>query len=469
MKIRSRLTLWFFLISMVILILFSLATYWGMQRVMFQAMDKELDVVASAIERSYDPFFNRFEELDIFHENVNRFLEYYLIVYDDHEQPVYISPLTKIVKLDIPLNRERQGAGYTIKTIVADRISFLNSGPEGETSFRLINRRLFYRDREVGWITIGLSIGHIERSMENLLKVILGTIFVSIIFLALGSYFLTRQALEPVNTITRKADQISQNNLDQRIKVPVEKDELGNLAKVLNNLLDRLQQAFISQQQFLADAAHELKTPLSVLRSHWESELNNPGLSNEIKEKLVQDIETITRLSHLINNLLLLAQTEEIRSRFEFKPVRLDELLKDVLSDAKILAEIKSQTIEVIDIQPVMIMGDRIRLFQLFFNLLDNAIKYTQESGTIRINLRSDQGLGTIEICDNGPGIAKEDLPNIYNRFYRVQKDRARKTGGSGLGLAISKLIAESHRGEIEAESQPGAGTTFRVKIPATD
>ena len=114
----------------------------------------------------------------------------------------------------------------------------------------------------------------------------------------------------------------------------------------------------------MSDAAHELKTPLSVLRSHWENELNNPEIGNDIKEKLVQDIETITRLSHLINNLLLLAQTEEIRSRFEFKPVRLDELLNDVLSDVNILAEIKSQKLEIIGIQTVSVSADRLRLYR---------------------------------------------------------------------------------------------------------
>ncbi len=451
---------------MIILLLFSLATYWGMQRVMFQALDKELDVVANSIERSYDPFFNRFEELDVFHENFNRFLEYYLIVYNQNGQQIYSSPLTKFITLDVPLSRDLTETGYTIETKVSERISLLNPGPNGETTFRLINRQLQFRGRRIGWITIGLSIGRIEQSMENLLKVILGAIFISIILLASSGYFLTRKALDPVNLITMKANQISQDNLDQRIKVPVEKDELGQLARVLNNLLDRLQKAFLTQQQFLGDAAHELKTPLSVLRSHWESELNNPGLSNEIKEKLVQDIETLTRLSHMISNLLLLAQTEEIHSRFDFKSVQLDELLDEVLSDAKILAEIKSQTIELVDLQPVRVLGDQMRLYQLFFNLLDNAIKFTPEAGNIWISLRVDQDNAFIEIRDNGPGIAPEDLPNIFNRFFRVQKDRARKTGGSGLGLSICKLIVETHQGKIQVESKLALGSTFRVSLP---
>jgi len=301
--------------------------------------------------------------------------------------------------------------------------------------------------------------------MENLLKVLLATILLSIILLALASYLLTRKALHPVYIITKKANQISQNNLEERIQVPVENDELGQLSQVLNNLLDRLQKAFTTQQQFLADAAHELKTPLSVLRAHWESELNNEEISLEMKEKFVQDIETLSRLSHLINNLLLLSKTEAVRSTFDFQPVQLDDVLNEVLSDARVLADLKSQKIEVIDLRPVKINGDWMRLYQLFFNIIDNSIRYGSESGKIWISLKKDEHWNMVEIRDNGPGITADDLPHIFDRFYRAQKDRARKTGGSGLGLSISQLIAQSHDGKIEVESDVGKGSIFRVKF----
>lgn len=437
-----------------------------MQRLLFEALDKELDVLASSIERSYDPFFNKFSELDFFHDNENLFLEYYLRVYDKNANPIYVAPLSTIISFDIPLSENKIEEGYTLKTKISQKIPFLNPDPAGEVTFRLICRQLFYHQQRVGWIIVGLSIERIEESMQNLLNVLLGTILVSILLLALTSYFLTRKALHPVNIITKKADQISQNNLEERIQVPVENDELGQLSQVLNNLLDRLQGAFMAQQQFLADAAHELKTPLSVLRAHWESELNNAELSIEIKEKLVQDIETISRLSHLINNLLLLSKTEALRSTFEFNLVQLDEIIDEVLSDARVLADMKAQYIEVVDLQPVKIRGDRMRLYQLFFNIMDNAIRYGSESGQIWISLRVSDNWNIVEIRDNGPGISPEDLPHIFDRFYRAQKDRARKTGGSGLGLSICQLIANSHDGEIEVESETGKGSVFRVKLP---
>lgn len=466
MKIRARLALWYFVITLIVLLIFSIGTYFGMKELLFQALDKELGILAGTIERSYNPFFNEFEEIDIFHEDANRYLEYYMIVYDRYGNAVYTSPLTSYLDFKIPLITDKIEGGFTLRQQITEKIPFIKWGADKETTFRIICRQLFFQNRRSGWIVVGLSIEHINHSMENLIRVLAVAIFGGILLVGFSSYFLTRKALRPVNIITSKANQISQENLDERISVPVESDELGQLSMVLNSLLDRLQKAFIAQQQFLADAAHELKTPLSILRAHWESEINNPKLSLELKEKLVQDIETITRLTHLINNLLLLAQTEAVRSRFEYKEVELDDILNDVLADAKILADIKSQRIEVHELKKIVIDGDRIRLYQLFFNIIDNAIKYSPEASTISITLYQQNQLVVVEIRDNGPGIPDEDVSHIFDRFYRVQKDRARRTGGSGLGLSIGMLIARSHRGDIEVESKTGEGTVFRVTLP---
>ena len=466
MKIRIRLTLWFFATSLLILLVFSLGTYWGMQRLLYEALDKELNVLASSIERSYDPLFDKFSELDLFFENANYFPEYYLKVYDKNADPVYVTPLCSNLSFDISLPQDKIETGYTLKSKVTKIIPFLASGPEGETTFRLISRQLFYQKQRVGWVIVGLPIQRIKDSMEHLLNVLLSSILASLILLAFAGYWLTRKALHPVEVITKKANRISMNNLEERIQVPLENDELGQLSRVLNNLLDRLQKAFVSQQQFLADAAHELKTPLSILRVHWESELNNAALSLEMKEKLVQDIETISRLSHLINNLLLLSKTEAVRSTFEFNPVQIEEVMNEVLGDARVLASMKSQQIEVVNLQPVKIIGDRTRLYQLFFNLLDNAIRYSPESGKIWISVATQETWNVIEIRDNGQGIPPEDLPHIFDRFYRAKKDRARKTGGSGLGLSICQLIVKSHDGEIEVQSENGKGSIFRIKLP---
>jgi len=333
-------------------------------------------------------------------------------------------------------------------------------------AFRAISRKLFTNGHQIGWATLAIPIADIEGSLHQLIYILLAGIFVTVILIGLGSYFLTHQSLLPVNRITRQARKISHSKLRERIPVTHPKDELGQLTIVLNDLFERLQKAFESQKDFLSGAAHELKTPLSIIRAHWEGELNNPEITGEMKEKMVQDIETVTRLSHLINNLILLSQTEAIEENFEFFPVQLDCVLKDVVTDCQVLADMKSQQLQIVEIPQIEITGDRNRLYQLFFNLTDNAIKYTPEKGKIWMRGMIQDSWVIIEIRDNGIGISEDDLPRIFDRFYRVQRDRARKTGGSGLGLSICKLIAEAHQGEITVESASGKGTVFVVKLP---
>lgn len=466
MKIRSRLTLWYFLVTLTVALIFGLGTYWAMHRLLLRALDEELEIFCDAIERSYDPFFSEFVELVLDPAKPNPYLEYYLIVWDASGDTLFSSPMAKQIPLNIAFSGNVTKNSHTVHIHIDDSIPFLRPDENGEVTFRVFSRELFYQDRSIGWLLAGLHIEDIEASQETLLEVLLVAMVFIVLLFGFGSYFLTGQALRPVDQITRKADQISYSNLNERIRIFNEDDELGNLTRVLNNLLERLQKAFESQKRFLGDAAHELKTPMSVLRAHWEREVNNPELSMEMKEKIVKDIEKISHLSHLINNLLLLSQTESLHSNFEFKTLRLDILLQNVLGDIQILADIKSQIMEIKEMPEITIRGDEDFLFQLFFNLLDNAVKYTPEAGRISLRLRLDSQWGVVEIQDSGPGIPEEDLPHIFDRFYRVKKDRSRKTGGSGLGLAICKLIAESHQGGIAVTSKPGSGSSFQVKLP---
>jgi signal transduction histidine kinase len=465
MKIRYKLTFWYYAVTFSILLLFSAGIYLGIQHLLFLAFDEELNIVVDSIERSFDETTNDFTELDEIPKSINPFADYYLILHDNSGEPVFVSNLAKQIYLDIPLPDSRVQKGYTkhVKAkIIADSLNSNNN----EVTFRIISRQIYHNRKKTGWVTIGLPITQIEDSLNQFLIVLIFAVSGGIILIGIGGFYLTTKSLRPIDIITKRARQISHSNLSERIQIYNEDDELGKLSLVLNDLFDRLHKAFISQQEFLADAAHELKTPLSVLRLHWESEINNPSLTLELKEKLVQDVETISRLSHLINNLLLLSKTESITTNFEFKTVELDEILTEVITDSDILAKFKNQELVLVDSCKAQISGDKPRLYQLFFNLVDNAVKYSPEGEKIYISLRIEGNSAIVEIKDNGAGIPSEDLPNIFNRFYRVHKDRARKSGGSGLGLSISKLIVESHGGTIEVLSEPPKGSTFKVILP---
>ncbi len=466
MKIRSRLTIWYFVVTFFILIIFSYGIFLGMRHLIYRALDSDLHILINTIERSFDPFLGQFGILQLETDSIDRFAEFYLVVYDATVNRIYSSFIANRILLNIPLPQDDLSHAYLLKTNFKQSIPFLKQNASGEVVFRAIAQKLHYQNRAVGWVIVGLPIERMEQSIENLQKALILGIIISVILIGIGGYFLTAKALNPVDSITKKADQISHTNLKERIDIQNPKDELGQLSLTLNSLFERLQKAFESQQQFLSDAAHELKTPLAILRAHWEGELNNPGLPLPIKEKFVHDIETITRLNHLINNLLLLSKSEVFQSDFDITPLKLDEIMKEVIDDAIVLAESKSQNIQIVEMSEVMVQGDRVRLYQLFFNLVDNAMKYSPEGSTIWMSLHKEESWAIVKVKDNGVGIATEHLPHIFERFYRVEKDRSRKTGGSGLGLSICKLITERHLGNIEVESTVGKGTVFTVKLP---
>ncbi|NOY58692.1 MAG: HAMP domain-containing protein [Calditrichaeota bacterium] len=429
MKIRLHLTLWYFAVTLLILLIFSAGIYTSMRHLLFRAVDNELRIVVDSIQSSYDPATKKFKIIEKDIEKIDPFTEYYVIIYNVTGEPIYKSPLGQSISLDIPLSNRHVPFEETLKRIVHKSNKWLHPGEKAELAFHGISRKIYYQNRQIGWVTVALSIEGTRKSMAQLVKVILSLILIALAVMAASGYVLTRKALYPVEVMTRKANQISHSNLNQRVEIVHANDELGELAATLNDLLDRLEQAFESQQGFLQDAAHELKTPLSILRAHWESELNNPAVSNEMKEKMIHDIETITRLTHLLNNLLLLSQTEDIRANFSFESISLVALLQDVFEDATTLAELKEQKIELQHLSDVMVNGDRMRLYQLFFNVIENAIKYTAKGGEIMISLSLETGNAIVKIQDNGPGISPQDLPRIFDRFYRVKKNRRQRAG----------------------------------------
>ncbi|GBD92930.1 signal transduction histidine-protein kinase BaeS [bacterium BMS3Abin05] len=468
MKIGYRFASLYFVITLIILLIFSLSVYFGMQRILLNTLDENLRFVVDSVEENYDPATDKFEYMDKEPEEADPFLEYYVVIYDVSGRPIYKSAIAQKVSLKLPLSDRQTTRGRTTRITVKEAVQWVHPDRGGEITFRAFNRKIYYKDRQIGWVTIARPIEGIDESLNKLAFVFSIAILGTVILIALGSYFMTKRVLFPIDIITRKANQISHENLNERIRNVRSNDELGALAATLNGLLDRLQNAFESRRQFMADAAHELKTPLAVLRAHWEEELNNPVLSMVIKEKLTHDIETLSRMNHLINNLLLLSQTENLQSNFTFHPVRLDSIIQEVALDASVLSDLKSQTLRTEQLPEVTIQGDRERLYQLFFNILENAIKYTPENGEIRILAERKDETVEVTIQDSGPGIPAKDLPYIFDRFYRVKKDRSRRTGGSGLGLSIARLIAKAHGGRITAESKTGVGSVFKIKLPVT-
>lgn len=287
---------------------------------------------------------------------------------------------------------------------------------------------------------------------------------------AIGSYLLTGRAFRAVGQVTKKVNQIEiSQDLSQRLPQAGGDDEVGKLVTTFNRLLARLQGAFETQRRFVADSSHELRTPLTVIKSNLYllRQTNNP---TERAELLNITEGEVSRLNRMVDDLLYMAQMQAGHDlKPVLRPVELDSLLLDVFARARPLATLKRQKIALVHEDIAATMGDRDQLQHLLLNLLDNAIKYTGEGGTIALGLWAGQGWARLEVSDNGPGISEEDLPLIFDRFFRTQDARQTQRNGSGLGLSIVKSIAEAHGGSIEVYSKLGEGTTFRLWLRLID
>jgi signal transduction histidine kinase len=249
--------------------------------------------------------------------------------------------------------------------------------------------------------------------------------------------------------------------LSRRLPDTGRRDEIGNLTMVLNRNLERLEQLFHVRQRFLADVSHELRTPLTTIRGNVDLIRRIGEADPEILDVVQEELERMTRL---VGDLMLLARADTGGLPIQQKMVELDTLFLDVYRQVRSLDQTVHISLEELD--QVGVLGDPDRLKQLILNLVDNAIKYTPPGGRVMMSLSKENGRSELVVQDTGIGIPTEDLPYIYDRFYRVDKARTRAQGGSGLGLSIAKWIVDAHQGQIEVESVVGEGTTFRVYLP---
>ena len=253
--------------------------------------------------------------------------------------------------------------------------------------------------------------------------------------------------------------------MSQRINTAETESELGQLAAVLNSTFARLETAFAQQQQFTADAAHELRTPVSVILAQTQTALSRERYAAEYRETVEACERSAQRMRRLIESLLELARLDAGQENMKRLRFDLAKVVKDCVEQVQPVAGQRNVKV-LADLAPVEITGDAERLAQVVTNLLANAIQYNRLDGEVRIKLEAKSGLAVLTITDTGPGIPAQDLPHVFERFYRGDKSRTISNGHAGLGLAISKAIVEAHGGTIEVSSRTGQGTTFTVRLP---
>ncbi len=280
-----------------------------------------------------------------------------------------------------------------------------------------------------------------------------------------GGYLLARRALRPVGRMAERAETITADRLSERLPIENPDDEMGRLAAVFNATLARLESSFDQLRRFAADASHEMRTPLAALRAVGEVGLREAREPAAYREVIGSMLEEVDRLARLVDSLLTLSRADAGKASIDRTSVDLVGLAEEVRQLLAVLADEKKQVVRVDGAGPVFASCDRAILRQAIVNLLDNAIRHTPDGRPIRIAVERGPAGPSIAVCDEGPGIAPEHLPRIFDRFYRIDPARSRDAGGTGLGLAIARWAVEANGGRIEVQSEVGRGSTFRIVL----
>ena len=462
-SIRSRLTAWYVTLLAIILILFSVLLNYFLAKRLHESVDNSLTVSATVVATSATmrlgnsplPGLNQLFEQFMNQGNLNKFYR----IYDGSGNVG--SRSKNISASQFPLS---QGA-------YADALEGKNSYETftvgGQQPIRVITMPILLEGKLINLVQVGTSLEAVQETLRNL-KIFLFTAVPSVLILAaLFARFMARRALKPISRIIDTAREIGQGQeLSKRIPVLKIKDELGQLALTFNEMMNRLENSFAQMRQFSSDASHELRTPLTVLKGQNELILSKQRKPEEYQEVISSNLEEINYMSKVLEDLFVLSKSDENQVNLDYKPVDLRALVEEVCKHAEILAEEKNIKIIIAFLEPIEIKGDEVRLRQMVWNVLQNGIKYTQQGGELKISLQNEGDFALLTIQDTGIGIPEEDLPLIFNRFYRVDKARTRDEGGSGLGLSICRQIAEAHKGKIEVESKLGLGTRFKIRLP---
>jgi len=330
---------------------------------------------------------------------------------------------------------------------------------------RVLSIPLVQNGHKIAVLQVATRLDVVDMARKNLTDILFIIWIVAVLFSGMAVWVTIGQTIKPLGAITETVEQINRaDDLSRRIPYSgPEEDEIGSMVSSFNQTLERLEALFTSQQRLLADVSHELRTPLTVIKGNVDLMRRMKSLDAESLTSIDQEAGRLTRL---VGGLLLLAQAESGKLTLVMKKVELDLLLTEVFQEMSVLAGTKVH-LHLNEIDQVYVNGDRDRLKQVFINLIANAIQYTPQNGDVFVSLEQIKEQARVIVRDTGPGIPTEDLPHIFERFYRAEKSRTRgKSTGFGLGLSIVNWIAERHGGRIEVVSQDGKGTTFAVWLP---
>jgi heavy metal sensor kinase len=446
-SIKFRLTVWYLVVIAVLLILFGTVAYILLSNNLYHNLDKQLQARAQELQRS----------MRIEGDNVlfDQSVEEIVLIYD----------ADGVLSNRLGPNVQFSNIGPAVQQALFGDPSFVSAETENGPDVRLYVAPLNVNSQR----RVAMAIGRVPNDILNMLgifrMVILNSSVLLLVLAGVGGWFLAGRTLRPVERITDIARGIGESDLSRRIDIATD-DELGRLASTLNGMIARLEEAFIKQRQFVADASHELRTPLAVIQAESSLALEKPRDQEQYRRSLELVSQEVSYMSAIVGKLLLLARSDAGSEQLNIQEVDVAGLVDELGQDLEALAQEKDLRLCFGPMDALPVRGDRVRLRQLFLNILDNALRYTPAGGTITGSVVRKDDQAVVSVGDTGIGIPEEHLPFIFDRFYRVDKARTSREGGTGLGLAIATSIAKMHGGTIEVESAFGTGTTFRVRLP---
>ena len=440
-SIRWNLLSWYAVILFAVLMAFGGVLFERMEHLLRQGVEKELRAHALAIAGATEDENGKLK-VELSDEYARHFSSGekgapYYVVWDREGRIVSRS--------ENATQKESVAAGHRCST--GPRRQLAIAGPAGTVIF----------------------VGREVRKEQEKQRELLGTLFAvggGVMVLALvGGWFLAGRALAPVRRISEAAAALSASNLTRRIDVGRTESELSQLARTLNDAFDRLEKAFERQTRFTADASHELRTPLAIVMSQAELALRKDRSPEEYRETLETSLKASLRMMAVVAGLLTLARADAKELEVRKERVDLGRLVEETASLLGPLAMERKVALTV-SAEPVAVTGDADRLREVVTNLITNAIRYNVQGGKVDVTLAIEKDVAALSVADTGIGIPEKDQPQLFERFFRVDKARSREVGGTGLGLAISKWIVEAHGGTISFASRENAGSTFSVRLP---
>ena len=457
-SIRVRLTVWYLAMLAVGLGVFGIGSWFAMRASAFDTIDEELEDRIRGIEKFMQLQIAALSPVEIRDE----FREHSVLgpggdlfqVCDEKGQWLYRSSVLESSR--VPIRFPNQ---------VGEQPIYENLDVQG-TTVRFATGRVVVNGHPYT-VEVAAPLNEFYQALERFRLILWLSAPVLLILAGLGGYFISRRALRPVDQITSAAESISIRNLSGRLEVPKTSDELQRLSETLNRMLTRLGSSVQRISQLTADASHELRAPISLIRTTAELAVQSGRTNAEYHEDMVQILAEAERTTRLIDNLLLLARADAGESGLQHELTPLSTSIREAIEQGRRLAaEKRIELTADLDSHPVVVRGDSEALRRLFFILIDNGIKYTQEGGRVQISAEVLNGRATIKVADTGIGISESDQAHIFDRFWRVDKVRSRDMGGAGLGLSIARWIVEQHHGSIEVQSKVGQGSTFTATIP---